>query len=106
MTTPGGEIVNALKSGAINTTLAQFNAENVKALRRMREDKRIKILRFNDDLIKTFGKLTKDVLADVPAKDPLIRKVYDSYMNFLAGVMDWGELSESGYRNTRRLALA
>jgi len=40
------------------------------------------------------------------AKDPLTRKVYDSYMTFLAGVMDWGELSETGYRDTRRLALS
>ena len=29
-----------------------------------------------------------------------------SVMAFLAGVMDWGELSETGYRDTRRLALA
>ena len=48
----------------------------------------------------------KEVLADTAAKDPLTRKVYDSYMAFLSGVMDWGELSETGYRDTRRLALA
>mgnify|MGYP003693644151 FL=1 len=53
-----------------------------------------------------FGKLSKEVLADTAAKDPLTRKVYDSYMAFLAGIMDWGELSETGYRDTRRLALA
>jgi TRAP-type mannitol/chloroaromatic compound transport system substrate-binding protein len=67
---------------------------------------RVKILRFGDDLIKTFGKLSKEVLADTAGKDPLTRKVYDSYMAFLTGVMDWGELSETGYRDTRRLALA
>ena len=44
--------------------------------------------------------------ADTAAKDALTRRVYDSYMAFLAGVMDWGELSETGYRDTRRLALA
>lgn len=32
-------------------------------------------------------------------------KVASGYMAFLAGIMDWGELSETGYRNTRRLAL-
>ena len=62
-------------------------------------------LRFSDELIRVFGKLSKEVLADTTAKDPLTRKVYDSYMAFLAGVMDWGELSETGYRDTRRLAL-
>jgi TRAP-type mannitol/chloroaromatic compound transport system substrate-binding protein len=71
----------------------------------LRADKRIKILRFNDELIKVFGKLSKQVLADTAAKDPLTRKVYGSYMAFLTGVMDWGELSETGYRDTRRLAL-
>ena len=76
-----------------------------RALKRLREDKRIKITRFNDELIKVFGKLSKEVLADVAAKDPLTRRVYDSYMSFRAGVMDWGELSETGYRDTRRLAL-
>jgi TRAP-type mannitol/chloroaromatic compound transport system substrate-binding protein len=72
----------------------------------LRANERIKIRRFSDQLIKTFGKLSKEVLADIAAKDPQTRKVYDSYMAFLAGVMDWGELSETGYRDTRRLALA
>jgi TRAP-type mannitol/chloroaromatic compound transport system substrate-binding protein len=56
-------------------------------------------------LIRTFGKLGKEVLADTAAKYPMTRKVYDSYRSFLAGVMDWGELSETGYCDTRWLAL-
>jgi TRAP-type mannitol/chloroaromatic compound transport system substrate-binding protein len=99
-------LIEAAAQAEVTRSLAQFNAENVKALKRLRDDKRVKILRFNDELIKTFGKLSKEVLADTAAKDPLTRKVYDSYMSFLAGVMDWGELSETGYRDTRRLALA
>jgi TRAP-type mannitol/chloroaromatic compound transport system substrate-binding protein len=46
------------------------------------------------------------VLADLAAKDLLTRKVYDSYTAFMASIMDWGELSETGYRNARRLALS
>jgi TRAP-type mannitol/chloroaromatic compound transport system substrate-binding protein len=87
-------------------SLAQCNAENVKDLKILRADSRIKILRYNDDLIRELGKLSKEVVAEIGAKDLLTRKVYDSYMGFLAGVMDWGELSETGYRDTRRLALA
>jgi TRAP-type mannitol/chloroaromatic compound transport system substrate-binding protein len=99
-------LIEAAAQAEATRSLAEFNAENIKSLGILRADKRIKILRFNDDLIKTFGKLSKEVLADTAAKDPLTRKVYDSYMAFLAGVMDWGELSETGYRDTRRLALA
>ena len=99
-------LIEAAAQAEVTRSLAECNAENVKSLKFLRADNRIKILRFNDELIKTFGKLSKEVLADTAAKDPLTRKVYDSYMAFLAGVMDWGELSETGYRDTRRLALA
>ena len=98
-------LIEAAAQAETTRSLAEFNAENIKSLGILRADKRIKILRFNDDLIKTFGKLSKEVLADTAAKDSLTRKVYDSYMAFLTGVMDWGELSETGYRDTRRLAL-
>src|SRR5215472_9940502 len=98
-------LIEAAAHAETTRSLAEFNVENVKALKLLRSDPRIKIVRFNDQLIRTFGKLSKEVLADTAAKDPLTRKVYDSYMAFLAGVMDWGELSETGYRDTRRLAL-
>jgi len=99
-------VIEGAAQAEVTRSLAQFNAENVKALVRLRAQNRVKLIRFNDQLIKVFGKLSKEVLADVAAKDPLTRKVYDSYMAFLAGIMDWGELSETGYRNTRRLALS
>ena len=98
-------LIEAAAQAEVTRSLAEFNAENVKSLKVLRADKRIKILRFSDELIKIFGRLSKEVLADTAAKDPLTRKVYDSYMAFLAGIMDWGELSETGYRDTRRLAL-
>jgi TRAP-type mannitol/chloroaromatic compound transport system substrate-binding protein len=99
-------LIEAAAQAEVTRSLAECNAENVKSLKFLRADKHIKIRRFNDELIKTFGKLSREVLADTAAKDPLTRKVYDSYMAFLTGVMDWGELSETGYRDTRRLALA
>lgn len=99
-------MIEAAAQAETTRSLAEFNAENVKSLKFLRASERIKIRRFSDELIKTFGKLSKGVLADTAAKDPLSRKVYDSYMAFLAGVMDWGELSETAYRDTRRLALA
>lgn len=99
-------LIEAAAEAEVTRSLAEFNFENVKSLKLLRDERRVKILRFNDELIKTFGKLSKEVLADTAAKDPLTRKVYNSYMAFLAGVMDWGELSETGYRDTRRLALS
>jgi hypothetical protein len=47
----------------------------------------------------------KELFADTTAKDPPTRKLYDSYLALLAGVVDWVELSETGYGDTRQLAL-
>jgi len=99
-------LIEAAAQAEVTRSLAQFNAENVRALKHLRAAKRVKITRFNDELIRSFGRLSKEVIADMAAKDPLTRKVYDSYTSFLAGVMDWGELSETGYRDARRLALS
>jgi TRAP-type mannitol/chloroaromatic compound transport system substrate-binding protein len=99
-------LIEVAAAAEFTSSLAQFNAENVKALKALRADQRIKITRFNDELIKLFGKTSREVIAETATKDPLTRKVIDSYAAFLAGVMDWGELSETGYRDTRRLALS
>ena len=92
LTTSERALIEAAAQAEVTRSLAEFNAENVKWLKVLRTDERIKILRFSDELIETFGKLSKEVLADTAAKDPLTRKVYDSYTAFLAGMMDWTEL--------------
>jgi TRAP-type mannitol/chloroaromatic compound transport system substrate-binding protein len=99
-------LIEAAAAAELSRSSAEFNAGNVKALKILRENPRIKILRFDDKLIAACGKLTKEVLADVAAKDALTRKVYDGYMEYLAGVMDWSTLSDRSYLETRRIALS
>jgi TRAP-type mannitol/chloroaromatic compound transport system substrate-binding protein len=100
------KIIETAAAAEVTNMLAEFNAENAKWLKVLRDDKNIKILRFDDKLIEAFGRLTKQVLADTAGKDPLTHKVYDSYMAFLSGMMNWQDLSERPYLNTRRLALS
>ena len=86
--------------------LAEFTAENANALKIIRKDGRIKVLPFDDQLTKVFGQLSRQVLADVAAKDALTRKVYESYMSFLTDVMDLQEINDRAYLTSRRTALA
>src|SRR6516165_4078071 len=62
-------LIEAAAQAETTRSLAEFNAENAKALKLLRSDPRIKIVRFNDDLIKTFGELSGELLADQAAKD-------------------------------------
>jgi TRAP-type mannitol/chloroaromatic compound transport system substrate-binding protein len=99
-------LIEAAAQAEVTRTLAEYNAENVRALKVLRADPRIKILRFSEALNKEFGRLSKEVIADTAAKDPLTRKVADSYTTFLAGIVDWGELSETRYRNAHPLIMS
>jgi TRAP-type mannitol/chloroaromatic compound transport system substrate-binding protein len=99
-------IIEAAATAEVTTMLAEFNAGNAKALKALRKNQSVKILRFDDKLITTFGKFTREVLADVAGNDALTRKVYESYMTFLADIMDWEEVAEHAYLDSRRLALS
>jgi len=86
--------------------LAEFTAENANALKIIRKDGRIKVLPFDDQLTKVFGQLSRQVLADVAAKDALTRQVYESYMSFLTDVMDLQEINDRAYLTSRHTALS
>jgi TRAP-type mannitol/chloroaromatic compound transport system substrate-binding protein len=48
--------------------------------------------------------ISKDVVAEIGAGDELSKKIYDSYEQFRASVMDWTSISERAYLNSRALA--
>ncbi len=83
---------------------AEFNANNALSLRKLREEGTVKILRFDDSLLKAFLTISKDVVAEIGAGDELSKKIYASYQQFLASIMDWSDVSERPFLNSRRLA--
>ncbi len=82
---------------------AEFNANNALSLRKLREEGTVKILRFDDSLLKAFLTISKDVVAEIGAGDELSKKIYASYQQFLASIMDWSDVSERPFLNSRRL---
>jgi TRAP-type mannitol/chloroaromatic compound transport system substrate-binding protein len=85
-------------------SLAEFNANNARSLRKLREEGTVKVLKFDDQLLKTFLGISKDVVAEIGSGDELARKIYASYQQFRAPTVDWGDISERAYLNSRGLA--
>jgi TRAP-type mannitol/chloroaromatic compound transport system substrate-binding protein len=50
-----------------------------------------------DDVIAQLRQTTQQVLADGAAKDPLTKKVHDSFMAFKANYDAWSKVSEGAY---------
>jgi TRAP-type mannitol/chloroaromatic compound transport system substrate-binding protein len=84
--------------------LAEFNANNAWSLRQLRDEGAVKILKFDDALLKEFLGLSRDVVADAGGGDELSRKIYASYQQFRAPIMDWIDIAERAFLNARGLA--
>jgi len=48
--------------------------------------------------------ISKDVVAEAGSGDDLSRKIYKSYEQFRASILDWGDIAERAFLNSRRLA--
>jgi len=97
-------VIEAVAACEYARSLAEFNANNALSLRKLRDEGTVKILKFDDSLLKAFLTVSKDVVAEIGSGDELSRKIYASYEQFRASIMDWSDIAERAFLNSRRLA--
>lgn len=99
-------MITMVAAAEYTTSLAEFNANNAKALRQLSQDKSIEIRKFDDTLLQALGKATQDVLGEIGQKDPMTRRIYESYAAFRGLSTHWVDVAERGFLNARHLTLA
>jgi TRAP-type mannitol/chloroaromatic compound transport system substrate-binding protein len=97
-------VVEAVAASEYARSLAEFNTNNALSLRKLRDEGSVKILKFNDSLLKAFLTISNDAVAEIGAGDELSKKIYASYQQFRASIMDWSDVAERAFMNSRRLA--
>ena len=97
------QVIEAVAAGEYTRTLAEFNANNALSLRKLRDEGAVKILKFDDALLKAFFAISKDVVAEIGSGDDLSKKIYASYQHFRASIMDWSDIAERAFLNSRGL---
>jgi TRAP-type mannitol/chloroaromatic compound transport system substrate-binding protein len=97
-------IIESVAASEYARSLAEFNTNNALSLRKLREEGTVKILKFDDSLLKAMLALSKDVVAEVGSGDELSKKIYASYQQFRASMMDWSDIAERAFLNARGLA--
>src|SRR5215475_6257230 len=97
-------IIEAVAAAEYASSLAQFNANNALSLRKLRGEGTVKILKFDNSLLKAFLAVSNDVVAEIGARDELSRKIYASYQEFRVSIMNWSDIAERAFLNSRRLA--
>jgi TRAP-type mannitol/chloroaromatic compound transport system substrate-binding protein len=98
------QVMEAVAASEYARSLAEFNANNALWLRKLREESSIRILKFDDSILKAFLALSKDVVAEAGSGDEICRKIYASYQQFRASIMDWSDIAERAFLNARALA--
>jgi len=98
------QVIEAVSACEYARSLAEFNANNSLWLRKLRDEGAVKILKFDDTLLKAFLTISKDVVAEIGSGDELSRKIYASYQQFRTSIMNWSDIAERAFLNARRLA--
>ena len=100
------DLQKAIESAAAASNvwmLSQFEAKNLAALRKLKEQHNVQVFPFPDDVIKQLKALTVEVLNEQAANDPEFDKVYKAYQAFSKDNDGWNALSEAAYQKARSL---
>ncbi|MEJ2688049.1 MAG: TRAP transporter substrate-binding protein, partial [Gammaproteobacteria bacterium] len=62
--------------------LAEYNARNNEALQTLIRDHKVQVRRFPDDVLRKLHTISDQVVAEIADKDPMSRKVYESFRTF------------------------
>jgi len=84
-------------------SMSQYHWENQRALKVLIDDHGVQMRNFSDDIWRTLGNVTKDVLLDIGNSDPATKKIYDSYMSALNGAKRMSQYGDGGYLRVRDL---
>ncbi|WP_300465151.1 TRAP transporter substrate-binding protein [Desulfobacula sp.] len=90
-------IVDMACAESVSWTLARADAQNGQFLRKMVDEKGVKLLPFPDDVIRELHKITNEMMAEESAKNDKFKAVYDSAQKFQVDFNYWMEASEWAY---------
>jgi len=82
--------------------LAQFEAKNLEALAKLKNEHNVQVDEFPDEVISELRKLSKVVLEEEAAKNADFKRIYQAYKTFADNNDSWSELSEDAYATARK----
>jgi TRAP-type mannitol/chloroaromatic compound transport system substrate-binding protein len=97
------ELIEAVAAAEYARALAESDINNALALRKLRDEGKVKVARLNDSVLNVVHGISKDVVAEIGSIDELSQKIYASYLQFRTLITDWGEVS-GRYLSSRKPA--
>ncbi len=95
-------VLNACKAMNLDL-LSEYAARNPAALKTLLDEHGVQLRRYPDDVLAALRKVSREVVAELAAKDDFSGKVFASYDRFYQGSLGWSRLSELAYLSARDL---
>lgn len=97
--------IEAATAAENDVMLAEFNANNARALDTLINEHGVRLLRFNDEILEKLGTVSAEVVAEAGTHDELAQRVFNSYNAARTSSMHWGEIAEKAFMDARNLSL-
>ncbi|MCZ7598336.1 MAG: TRAP transporter substrate-binding protein [Gammaproteobacteria bacterium] len=90
-------LVESACAAEFMTALAEFNTNNARALKQLRDAGRVSIRRFGNDIVAELARISREVVTEKGAADELAGRVLASYADFLGLARSWSDVGEGAY---------
>jgi len=97
-------IISHAAAAENDAMLAEFNANNGRALNTLVNNHNVELKRFDDSILAVLAKVSAEVLADAANNDAFTKKVFESFSAARADSVRWGAVSEQAFMHARNLA--
>lgn len=95
------EIVKIAARAGNTDMLDEYTSRNNAALKQLVEKHGVKLRKFPDEVYDKLRSATAEVMAEEVAKDPAMKKVWDSYQAFFTQAKEYHAISEQAYYENR-----
>jgi TRAP-type mannitol/chloroaromatic compound transport system substrate-binding protein len=96
-------LIEMVAASEHSASLAEYDVNNARALRKLRTEGTVRIRKFNDAMLMAFAEISKDVVAEVGSGDEHSKRIYASYMDFRSSIRDWSDIAEGAYLGVRAM---
>ncbi|MGB3457662.1 MAG: TRAP transporter substrate-binding protein [Litorimonas sp.] len=96
-------IIRFACKAANDQSIGEYTVENARALETLRTRHGIEPRMMPDPILRAVGRTADEVVGDLAQSDPLVRRIFDSYLAARNQYARWTELSEGAFIRARTL---
>ncbi len=98
------QTIVAIACSALNDQMtAEYAARNALNLRQIKQEGKVEIRPFPDDVLSELHRITGEVYDELAANDQTVAIILESFSTFKETIGEWTAISQQAYLNTRNL---